>query len=114
MTWRSGRRGTTMSMPSTDWNKYTRQNHESAAATVKSFIPKHLEKMKKEWNRLYPSRRSLYAGRMMTAILCAAGKMTRETIGTAIFPSCHRMENCQSERMTAILLIYFPGWTMAS
>lgn len=33
-----------MSMPSTDWNKYTRQNHESAAATVKSFIPKHLEK----------------------------------------------------------------------
>ena len=36
-----------MSMPSTDWNKYTRQNHESAAATVKSFIPKRLKKMKK-------------------------------------------------------------------
>ena len=69
---------------------------------------------KNERSLPYPSLRSLRAGRMTTAILCAAGKTICETIGTAIFHSCHRMENCQSARTTAILLIYFPGWTMAS
>ena len=44
MTWRSGRRGTTMSMPSTGWNKYTRQGHEKRRGNGKELYTETLEK----------------------------------------------------------------------
>ena len=55
-------------------NKYIRQNPESAAATVRNFIPRRLKKTRKKWSPPYPGLRSLHAGKMMIAILCTAGK----------------------------------------